>query len=487
MFRAKYIVYGLFLSLVVVLTACTPRSLREAQTVVTEADSVWRGGQMYGIDYGDSVTLAEAYQRLDRAQTIFPDEFAHSCYHYGRLLRKKDNPVEAMQTFLNATHTRTRDYHILGRVYSNMGSICHLAGEYNLSYEMCEQSADMFLKNGDTINYYYALNDMAFELAEQGDIQYTNLLLDSIQKFNDQGIISKSLETRALLYLRCEQYEKAIQTIDSMLSNGIYDLFYILMKAQAFEHLNKMDSAISYAHLIIQSTSNNRFLIPAYYILLHDNNTLTHDSILSLTYKRADAQKEWAVQNGYYANAVLLLQQDLNKKYDWSWIYTSCATIFILGILALVYLRRRRRQHQLLSQQVEDLENKNQELMQEHTTYKNNLVAQLEQNCRVISESKDFPDNLNWKEFEVMCKTVDANFNMLASKLSHIGTLNETEIRLCILVFFDLDRNQISDVLPYAKNGVGKLKYRVAQKLGVEGKNLRKNLIHIAINERIDH
>ena len=52
---------------------------------------------------------------------------------------------------------------------------------------------------------------------------------------------------------------------------------------------------------------------------------------------------------------------------------------------------------------------------------------------------------------------------------------------------FDLDRNQISDVLPYAKNGVGKLKYRVAQKLGVEGKNLRKNLIHIAINERIDH
>ena len=125
--------------------------------------------------------------------------------------------------------------------------------------------------------------------------------------------------------------------------------------------------------------------------------------------------------------------------------------------------------------------------MQEHTTYKKNLVTQLEQNCRVISESKDFPDNLNWKEFEVMCKTVDANFNMLASKLCHIGTLNETEIRLCILVFFDLDRNQISDVLPYAKNGVGKLKYRVSQKLGVEGKNLRKNLIHIAINERIDH
>ena len=211
MFRPTCVVYGLFLSLAVVLTACTPRFVREAQTVVTDADSLWHNGQMYVIDAGDSATLAEAYQRLDRVQAIFPDEFAHSCYHYGRLLRKKDNPVEAMQAFLAATHSRTRDYHILGRVYSNMGDICHLAGEFDLAYDMYEKSSEMYLRNGDTLLYYYDINNMAFALAEQGNILNTNLLLDPIQKFNDQAIISKSLETRALLYLRCEEYEKAIQ------------------------------------------------------------------------------------------------------------------------------------------------------------------------------------------------------------------------------------------------------------------------------------
>ncbi|MBR2265832.1 MAG: hypothetical protein IJ882_04045 [Paludibacteraceae bacterium] len=99
---------GAYMLLGFLLMACVPPSVREAQNVVTEADSLWHNGQMYGIDAGDSVTLAEAYHRLDRAQTIFPDEFAHSCYHYGRLLRKKDNPAEAMQAFLAATHSRTR-------------------------------------------------------------------------------------------------------------------------------------------------------------------------------------------------------------------------------------------------------------------------------------------------------------------------------------------------------------------------------------------
>ena len=73
-----------------------------------------------------------------------------------------------MQAFIAATHSGTKDYHILGRVYNNMGDICHLASEFQLSYAMFEQSANMYLKNGDSLLYYYCLNDMAFELAEQG-------------------------------------------------------------------------------------------------------------------------------------------------------------------------------------------------------------------------------------------------------------------------------------------------------------------------------
>ena len=479
---------GAYMLLGFLLMACVPLSVREAQTVVAQADSLWHNGQMYGIDAGDSVTLAEAYHRLDRAQTIFPDEFAHSCYHYGRLLRKKDNPAEAMQAFLAATHSRTRDYHILGRVYSNMGSISHLAGEFQLSYEMYEKSAETFLKDGDTLSYYYLLNNMAFELAEQGKKDSTLYLIREIEdKCTDGEVLNKAIETKAEAFFQFGQFDSALYYANVLCAENYFNIIGILIKAQSYSFLHEYDSATYYANIVISCSSSLFDIHNALYILTNDDYTKDNTSIRETAAKRSDVQKLIEIQHGKLSQATQLLEQDLNWKPDWQWLYASCATIFIIGILALVYFRRRRRQHQLLSQQVEDLENKSQELMQEHTTYKKNLVAQLEQNCRVISESKDFPDNLNWKEFEVMCKTVDANFNMLASKLSHIGTLNETEIRLCILVFFDLDRNQISDVLPYAKNGVGKLKYRAAQKLGVEGKNLRKNLIHIAINERIDH
>ena len=76
-----------------------------------------------GRTYSDSAELAQAYRTLHKRRAFYPDAYAHGCYHYGRLLREKDNPVAAMQVFINATHSRTRDYHILGRVYSNMGSI----------------------------------------------------------------------------------------------------------------------------------------------------------------------------------------------------------------------------------------------------------------------------------------------------------------------------------------------------------------------------
>ena len=158
-FMSRYCKIGI---LVIVMcgvgTSCSLSDFHEAQAVLAEADSLRVEGQMYT----DSIGLAEAYETLGKWQWCYADEYAHACYHYGRLLRDKDNPVAAMQCFINATHSRTHDYHILGRVYSNMGTLCHLAEEYPLSYDMYERCSEMFLRNGDSLLYYYGLNEMAF-------------------------------------------------------------------------------------------------------------------------------------------------------------------------------------------------------------------------------------------------------------------------------------------------------------------------------------
>ena len=165
----------LLASSTVFLGSCSSRAIHEAEAVVAQADSLWQAGLMYGIDAGDSLTLAQAYKTLGDIPLPYREglglgsPYSHACYHYGKLLRAKDHPAEAMQAFINATPSRTRDYHILGRVYSNMGSICHLAGDFPLSYDMYEKSANCFLADKDTLSYYYGLNNMAFEKAMFAD------------------------------------------------------------------------------------------------------------------------------------------------------------------------------------------------------------------------------------------------------------------------------------------------------------------------------
>ena len=156
--RWGYIVFLLLAGMVG--QGCSSRAIHEAEAVVAQADSLWQAGLMYGIDAGDSLTLAQAYKTLEAIPLPFREglglgsPYSHACYHYGKLLRAKDHPAEAMQAFINATHSRTRDYHILGRVYSNMGDLCHLAGDFQLSYDMFEKSGEMYLLNGDSLLYF---------------------------------------------------------------------------------------------------------------------------------------------------------------------------------------------------------------------------------------------------------------------------------------------------------------------------------------------
>ena len=277
MHRKYYIVY---LLLVCIFAACAPRSIREAQEVVAQADSLWREGKMYGVDEGDSATLAQAYETLKEHSafsrqlsevcpfvpcTSLLRTYSHTCYHYGRLLRAKENPVEAMQVFIDATHSGTKDYHILGRVYSNMGSICHLAGEFQLSYDMYEKSADMFIRNCDSTAYFYAINDMAFELAEQGRKDSAFAVLEQIDRTKiDSYAIMKIFETKAEACLYAHMYDSAIYYTSPLLSYSYTEPEWLLIRAQAYSLNGENDSAVYYANRALSITNE----------IYHQNNAL---------------------------------------------------------------------------------------------------------------------------------------------------------------------------------------------------------------------
>ena len=482
MHRNYYIVY--LLLLVCAFTACTPRSIREAQSIVAQADSL----RAKGCVYIDSAELAQAYETLGQWQWFYTDEYTHTCYHYGKLLRAKENPVEAMQAFISATHSRTRDYHILGRVYSNMGDMCHLAGEFQLSFNMFSRSADCFLRSGDTIAYYYLLNDMAFEKAMLSDEESTYTLIGILEECEIIDFRLKILELESELYLRSQRYDSARQKALELLKSDANNTLGILVLAQSYSFSHQKDSAAYYAEMLLQKSQNISDIHNALYILTNDDESKSKESIRKVAADRSDIQMRLKDRQGKLSQAVQLLDQDLHRKPDYRWLYAILATLVIVGASIYTYIYRKRRQHALLSQRVEDLAIQNIEAETQHEKilgdiekHKRTITDEIEKNCQSIIKAESFPQNIYWKDFNKMRASIDCQFYMIATKLSKKNILNETEIRLCILVLLNLSRVDISKTLPYASSSVGKLKDQTAKKLNTTGKHLRDYLIKMAI------
>ena len=462
--------------------------MREAQEVVAHADSL-REAHLYAQnEYDDSLSLAQAYETLKEIPLPFREwlglnsSYAHACYHYGRMLRAKDNYVEAMKVFIDATHSRTRDYHILGRVYSNIAEMCHLAGEYQLSYDMFAKCADCLLQNGDTISHYYGLNEMAFELAVQGKKEETLVLLDSITRnCNDKNVILKTWETKAEMYREISQYDSAIYCANQMQLSDWIGLTGIMIKAQSFYRLNEKDSALLYANLILNnpySSYQNRF--NALYIVTNGDSTLSKERIREYASQREDIRYyEHEPKQYQLSQAVQLLEQDLTRRPDLRWLYSTIGTLVLISFGLFFYVRKKHRKRELLSQQIEELENRNNNTIAQ-------ISAQIENNIALLSQSANLKEDLSWSDYNKMCVIINQQVGMLALKLQKTYKLSEREIRLCILTMLNLGYDEIADMLYYAPNGVGKLKLRVAKKLGTTSKNLHHFLLLIAVHEQQD-
>ena len=479
MSRWGYIVFALLAGMVG--QGCSSRAIHEAEAVVAQADSLWQAGLMYGIDACDSLTLAQAYETLGAWQWFHADEYAHSCYHYGKLLRAKDHPAEAMQAFINATHSRTRDYHILGRVYSNMGSICHLAGEFQLSYDMFEKSGEMYLLNGDSLLYFYNLNNMAYELAEQGKKESFSLInrVDSICK--NQDLLAKLLETKAVFYRETGQYDSTIFYADKSYELGNLDNTILLLKAQAYDNLGKKDSAIRYAQIIMDCPSasfQNRF--NALYIVKHCDSTLCVEEIEELYSQREDIRYyEYEPLREKWILSTQLLQQDLTRKPDWRWLYLLIAVaLFVCSSLVLIHLWRKRKLHQQISEEIEIRQSHVNTLSLRQEEHRRQLLEGVETICANINESENWKKELCWNNYSQMCEMVNLRIYGFVTCLSPF-CLSEKEVRLCILILLKAGTEKMVDSIPYAKSGLGKFKLTTARKLGTTTREMRNFLLNL--------
>ena len=474
------------------LTGCSSRALHEAQDVVKTADSL----RAEGVAYTDSMALAEAYNTLEKWQYLYPTDYARACYYYGRLLRNNDDPAAAMQVFINGTHSHTRDYHILARTYSNMGSICHLASEYQLSYDMYSRSADMFLKNGDTLLYYYLLNDMALECAVQGEKDETLILTNQIlQECKDNNVLAKVLETRAEMYLQIQQYDSALLYARELSLYQGGEPTGLLISAQACSLKGEKDSATIYANAALEKATSPYHLYNLLYVSTNDDKSKDLDAVRKVAADRADIQKVLLSQRGDLSRAAQLLEQDLHRPINLKWLYSILGTCVLIGGVLWIYVIRKKKRHQLLCQQVTQLEDMHtieqhrlEMMVKEHTEYENSLVTQIEQTCSVFYNSNHLKEDLCWSNYDKMCDTVNQQFCYTVQKLQTTYSLNDKEVRLCVLILIGISNSkQLADMLCYGESGIRNFKNRTAKKLSTNSIELRNKLLKIAAGEYSIH
>lgn len=448
-------------------------SVSEAEQTIAVADSLLQAGQVCS----DSLRLSAAVRCLRPWRLIRPTSYAKACFYYGRLLRLHDHYAEAMPQLLAARHARTDDHELLGRVYSNLAYICRLEGSYPLAYDMYECSAAQFLLVPDTLRYQTACVNMAYALAEQADTAGVTAILNgnNLSTTDFPLVAAMRSETYAEAYMRAGDFNKALHYTYAMRAAYAQTPSVQMIRAQCFSYLGQYDSATCYAERVLQNTNHLFLRANALYILTQQDSTADLSDVRAAAAERAVTLRLIADNQGELSRAVELLQQDLHRPAApiGLWAGALCC----IGILVVAAFWSIQRYHRHSVRQIEVMQ-------QQFMAHRQQVKLEVMQNIAALQHSANWRQTLCWKDYDQLCAVLNKQFYLLADKLQAAATLNEKEVRLCVLVLMDcFDSRQMADILCYGESGIRNFKQHTANKLGTNSRQLREHLMKMIIGE----
>lgn len=373
---------------------------------------------------------------------------AESYYRQGRELREADEPVAAMKSFMAATRVHSREYNFKARSWSNMATMCRMGERHDLAYALYEKSLEQFALAKDTLAQAYALNNMAWEQAVQGNKPAaTSLINVALQLCADSAVQYKVTESRAASCLYAGEYDSVLFYTHQTMPSVYFDI----LQAQAYTFLGNNDSALYYAKRVVTQTDNPRYLDDVYYILTYCDSTTQADEVRALAATRTDILMDLERNRADWIEAMWLAEKALQPNAR-TWkpllVIPVMVLFVLLAVLAFFVYRRRK-------------------------------AKSLEQQCLALRKSANLREELHWNNYPQFSVVCNERLSSIVTKLEKRG-LSEREIRICVLVLIGLSYAQMAEVLIRAENGIGKDKYLIAKHLGVSVKDLQETLIHIA-------
>ena len=476
------------------LCFCSCNRLHEAQSVVAEADNLRNSGIMYD----DSTRLAAAVATLKPMRLFHPTDYAKANYYYGRLLRNRENYVAAMQCFIDATESNTDDKELLGRVYSNIATLCSFEENNQLAYQIYEKSSKCFYEAKNLSAYYYALNDMAFMSVLLQEKQNAMSLLQRIANENtDSSVQVKTYETYSEYYIFTQQYDSTIYYVNLLHQAGYNESTGLINKAKAYYNTNRNDSALYYANNVISTSNSEGDNYNMLYIIIHADTTLTQTERDSLISKRYDIGLKLKNDQGQLSHSVEILEQYNKRKNLLLRIKISIISLGILCLLILLLRMNIIRRHlnklkasrqklvainnQVIEQgeKLDNLKIEYESVSIKNDSQKREIIKSIEENVAMLRKTNDLKKILYWKDYNKFCQIINSRFYNLITKLQQNLNLTQEDIKLCVLILLNMSYKDISIMMNLSEKSVGQTKNRTAKKLGVKGGELRNYLIEL--------
>lgn len=384
------------------------------------------------------------------------DEQARAWYEQGKALREQGKPDEAMEVFLKAAYSGTKDEVLLGRIWSNMANICRQSNDHSKAFEVYAVSAEHFLAARDTLAYAYALNNMAWEQAVLGHKDSALLLVRAaLETYPRSPLTEKIVETQAAACFFTQDYDSVLYYTTPPAND-----YLLMLRAQTYSFLGQDDSATVYAQQLLPRTTNLFYLDDLYYILTHNDAQAGKDSIVVLSSERADVQKQIEARHGQ----LMLAKQHL-ERYN----ADGRLPVVLLSGLLLAFIGA------VLGFTSWLLHHQRRLLRLEQTARTNARRQEKEHTLRMLREADDLRSELAWNDYAAFCRQTDKLLQGLATRLKQQG-LNEQDIRMCVLVLIGLSHRQIADLMNCSTKSIGKLKDLTAHKMSVSGGQLRDRL-----------
>ena len=459
------------LGLVCFFTSC---HFHAAKEVIALADSI---DQTEHVVYDDTVALDKAIRSLNNpiGRMLMPNTLGKAYYYMGRNYSLSNQIAEAAECYIEADRLQIDDPIYRGRVNSCMGYICAQSNSDSLALIFYERAHADFVESENEWRCAQGLLNIGIRHIKLNQFSQADRVLQLAQIYLlDSLYRARYIETKGFYYYQRQQYDSALVYLNRGLN------FWPCEKDRCFSYLKimqtyyfgniSMDSAVHYAHKLINISNNPNYISNAYYCLMQEaKNKNDVEQLSQYSHARTDAQK--LLRDGMVkdAEAIALLTEYLTNPFPMRWIrialFASMALCIVLLFAILAYYKYTITRIQVSDEQIVILSTRVQE--QQDKLHEQSKLHYYEKPLGKIR--RKYPKPLNrWNEYAELKRDIQPYLHNWFMALEELDLTNREKVFCAVsFVYPQMATEDLANFLCITKEALPVRKNRIAKKLGI--------------------